>query len=285
MNRVVAIGDFDGVHLGHRALLEKLREWSAELGAEPFILTFEGNSKGKPVITDLAAKEVLFAELGIKQWRALSFADWKDVPAKTFAADFLKKELCAIGVVIGGDFRFGKERRGSEFTLIEERIAVKKVEYRLAEGERISSSVIRAAIAAGRLEEAERLMGHPLLLIGNARHGKGLASRYGMPTVNLRLSSAQILPPFGVYAAWVTLRGTRYPAAVNIGVRPTVERDAPPNLEAHLLAELPSFYGENVRVEPVSFVRAEQIFPSETDLFSAIRTDAEKCRAILELLQ
>lgn len=282
---VVAIGDFDGVHRGHQEILCQLKQWADSLHAEALVLSFDANTKGRRVITEDRLKDFYFRQCGIEHRRILSFEQWKEVSAEDFTEHFLKEELNAVGLVCGPDFHFGRDRAGNEFTLISRGIAVKKLNTATVEDVRISSSSIRKLLEEGDLEKAEERLGHPFCLMGEVCHGKGLAHQYGTPTVNLAVSQRQLLPPFGVYAAWVEAEGVRYPAAANIGVRPTVEQSGLPNLEAHLLGEVPELYGKEIRVELRSYLRREMKFETKEQLFLQIQKDGEQSKARLEMLR
>lgn len=282
MNRVVAIGDFDGVHRGHRELLVRLLAWAKELDAEPMAITFNVNTKGRAVLTDPAMKEYYIRQIGGIPLLVLPFDRWKEVSAEEFTDQLLKKELRVVGVLSGGDLHFGKDRTGNEFTLISRGIAVKKVEDQLQDQLRISSSHIRDLIQNGKIAKAEEAMGHPFSLMGTVCHGKGLARQFGLPTVNILPAEQQLLPPFGVYAAWVEAEGVRYRAVANIGLRPTVENTDRPNLEAHLLEEsAPDLYGKTLLVELKAFLRPEQKFEDTEQLFLQIKEDGEKSKEVL----
>lgn len=285
VNRVVAIGDFDGVHLGHREILHQLKAWADSLQAEATVLSFDTNTKGRKVITTAPMRDWHFEQYGIKSHRLLNFEEWKDVSAEAFAEQYLKKELQTVGVICGPDFHFGKDRAGNEFTLISRGIAVKKLNGITAGDVRISSSAIRKDLEEGNLEQAEKRLGHPFCLMGTVAHGKGLARQYGTPTANLPLAEQQLLPPFGVYAAWVYVDGERYPAVANVGVRPTVESSNCPNLEAHLLCKVQDLYGKEIRVELKSFLRSEMKFKNQEQLFLQIQKDGEQSKARLEMLK
>lgn len=285
VSHVIAIGDFDGVHRGHRAILQQLNNWAKSLDAEALVLSFDRNTKGRKIISDDTVKDFYFRTCGIEKWQALFFEEWKDVPAEEFTDRFLKEELHAVGVVCGQDFKFGKDRAGNEFTLISRGISVKKLSNVMSEDIRISSTLIRKYLAGGELERAEDLLGHPFCLMGEVCRGKGLARQYGLPTVNLPLAEDQLLPPHGVYAAWVEVEGVRYPAVANIGVRPTVEEDGKPNLEAHILGEVPELYDRTIRVELKSYLRAEKKFESNEALFLQIQKDGEASKVRLEMLK
>ena len=282
--RIIAMGDFDGVHLGHKELLRGLSEWAASLQAEPMVLSFDRNTKGSCRITGPLEKEYFLRRYGIKAIRNLSFDEWKDVSAEEFAESFLKKELNVVGVICGEDFHFGKDRGGNEFTLISKGIAVRKIQNQLVNDLRISSSAIREDLQKGDLQAAEIKMGHPYTLIGEVAHGKGIARNHDCPTLNLPLAQDQLLLPFGVYAAWVYLGEARYPAAANLGIRPTLEKEGVANLEAHLLEGGQDLYGATIRVELKSFIRREERFEDEEALFEQIKKDGEVCRVRLERL-
>lgn len=281
-NRVVAIGDFDGVHRGHQEILRQLVAWANELDAEPMVISFIANTKGKKVITCPEIKEYYMRQCGVEQVQFLSFEQWKDVSAEAFTEDFLKKECGVVGVLSGEDLHFGKDRKGNEFTLLSHGIAVKKAEDQKIGEKRISSSAIRGWLETGDLARAEEALGHPFALMGKVCRGKGLAHTFGMPTVNISIAEEQQLLPFGVYAACAEGRGQRWKAVANIGVRPTVEDTDRPNVEAHLLEQTEDLYGETLRIDFKAFLRAEKKFRNAEELFLQIKTDGEQSKEVLE---
>lgn len=256
--------------------------WAAELDAEPMAISFSANTKGRRIITCPEIKEYYIRQCGVEQMVFLPFEEWKDVSAEAFVEDFLKKECAVVGILSGGDLHFGKERQGNEFTLLSHGIAVKKAEDQKIEGERISSSAIRGWLEQGELAKAEAAMGHPFGLLGKVCHGKGLAHTYGLPTVNIALAENQLLPPYGVYAAWAKGIGKCWPAVANIGIRPTVEQTDVPNLEAHLLEDADDLYGESLRIELKAFLRGEQKFNGPEELFLQIKKDGKQSKEVLE---
>ncbi len=281
-NRVVAIGDFDGVHRGHQEILRQLVAWANELDAEPMVISFIANTKGKKVITCPEIKEYYMRQCGVEQVRFLPFEQWKDVSAEDFAENFLKKECGVVGVLSGEDLHFGQGRKGNEFTLLSHGIAVKKAGDQKIGEMRISSSAIRGWLETGDLARAEEALGHPFALMGKVCRGKGLAHTFGMPTVNISIAEEQQLLPFGVYAAWAEGRGQRWKAVANIGVRPTVEQTDRPNVEAHLLEQTEDLYGETLRIDFKAFLRAEKKFRNAEELFLQIKTDGEQSKEVLE---
>ncbi len=285
INRVIAIGDFDGVHRGHQAVFATLNDWADSLQAQPLVLSFDVNTKKRKVITEGPVRDYYFQQYGVRHWQTLCFEQLKEMNAQDFVQQVLKDRLGTVGVVAGPDLHFGKDRAGNEFTLISNGIAVKKIENMTREDLRISSSGIRQYLQEGNLAEAEAALGHPFTLMGTVCHGKGLAREFGLPTVNLSLSRRQLLPPYGVYAAWVYLDDIPYPAVANVGVRPTVEKTDVANLEAHILAQVPDLYGRQLRVELKAYLRREQTFDSKEQLFLQIKKDGEQSLKRLEMLQ
>lgn len=281
-NRVAAIGDFDGVHCGHQEILRQLVAWAKELDAEPMVISFIANTKGRRIITGAEMKEYYIRQCGVEQIVFLPFEEWKDVSAAAFAEEFLKREQNVVGVLSGEDLHFGKDREGNEFTLLSHGIAVKKAQDRLLDRERISSSSIREWLEKGEIAKAEEALGHPFALMGKVCHGKGLAHTFGLPTVNIPLPEDQLLPPYGVYAAWAEGCGKRWPAVANIGVRPTVEQTDVPNLEAHLLEDAEDLYDRELRIEIKAFLRSEEKFSDPDALFLQIKMDGEKSKEVLK---
>lgn len=281
-NRVVAIGDFDGVHRGHRALLTALAAWAKELDALPTAISFDRNTKGRQRITAPAIKEYYLQECGIAEQIILPFEEWKDVSAEAFAQDYLKDQLGVVGLISGGDLHFGKGGAGNEFTLLSCGIAVKKITDEIFSCGRISSSAIRSCLEQGDLATAAEAMGHPFELTGAVCHGKGLARKFGLPTVNLPLAEDQLLPPLGVYAAWADSEKKRWRAVANIGIRPTVDAAEQPNLEAHLLDCDEDLYGQTLRVSLVEFLRPELKFEDTDALFLQIKEDGERSKEVLK---
>jgi riboflavin kinase/FMN adenylyltransferase len=281
-NRVVAMGDFDGVHRGHQAILRALTAWAKELDAEPIAISFDRNTKGRKKITAPQIKEYYLQECGIADLILLPFEEWKEVSAEAFAQAYLKEKLGAVGLLSGGDLHFGKGGAGNEFTLLSCGIAVKKIEDERLQGERISSSEIRVLLEQGDLAGAQEAMGHPFELMGEVCHGKGLARNFGLPTINLPLAEDQLLPPLGLYAARVQGKGKEWGAVANIGLRPTTDQAQSPNLEAHLLDCDEDLYGQTLKVSLVEFLRPEQPFEDENQLFLQIEKDKEKSEEVLK---
>ena len=244
-DRAIALGFFDGVHLGHQALLRRTAERAEGLGLAPALLTFDRSPRefvtGTPVplLTTVrersrAARE-LFPGMEIIAApfdRAMMTMPWEDfvvMLAETYQARWL---------VAGHDFRFGHKNSGTAALLREKAAALGMgcdiIPAVQLEGVTVSSTHIRALLERGEAEEAARFLGRPFAISGLVRHGKRLgSSRLGAPTVNLIPDPRQLVPAFGVYAARVTVDGAVRPAVTNVGVRPTVDTDGGVTVESH----------------------------------------------------
>jgi riboflavin kinase / FMN adenylyltransferase len=293
---VIAIGNFDGVHRGHQAVLASVAEDARRRGREPAVLTFSPHPRavlGRPVpplLTTLERKAELMrridAALALVVWRFdLDFA--AQSPAE-FARRLVAELRCEV-VVVGRNFRFGKERAGDfdELARLGESLGFETRSHELVadEGGPLSSSRVRAAIARGDLDEAARMLGRPHLLEGLVVEGDRRGRTLGFPTCNLA-DVAEALPPFGVYAVLVDRDGEGGAGALalakgvaNIGVRPTVKAgDAPPSVEVHLFDTDADLYGARLRVHLVARLRAEQRFAGLDALKAQIAVDASAAR-------
>lgn len=284
---VVSIGVFDGVHLGHRALLSKAVARATELGMPSIALTFDRNpaallapERCPPVLSPLEENLRLIAEQRVGICVVLAF----DLAlAATTATEFYDKVLIAAlhasEVVVGHDFTFGRDRTGTAAWL-EERLTAHVLEPQTLDGRRISSTAIRAAVAEGKMQDAERLLGRPFALGGVVVGGQRLGRQLGFPTLNLAPTVNQVLPMDGIYAGRCRTSEGVYPAAISIGVRPTVGAGGL-TVEAYLLGYSGrDLYGEPCRLEVVQRIRDEARFE---DLESLRRQIAEDVRQIAEL--
>lgn len=288
--RVIALGFFDGVHRAHGALLRRVCERAKELGATPCAFTFDcspaARLTGKPVplINSLEDRAWMMRRYyGIEEILLASFDQMMDMPWERFITDYLQKEQGAVHVVAGHDFHFGAKGQGNPRRLRETcahlGIGCDIIPEMDEDGIRISSTHIRALVEAGEMEDALRFLGHPHLLGQTVSPGKGLGHTLGFPTVNLRFQPGVIVPAFGVYAARVLLEnGTQALAVTNVGVRPTVEQDGQPNVEAFILDYEGDLYGQEVRVAFYHRLRGERKFPSVQALTDEVLRNARQTR-------
>ena len=292
--RVIALGFFDGVHLGHQALLRRAMERSRERGLTPAMVTFDRSPRefvtGLPVplLTTAAERRRTAAALfpGMEVIvvpfdRAMMTMPWEDF------VNFLQEEYRAGWLVAGHDFRFGHKNSGTAAFLREKAAALgigcDIIPAVQLEGVTVSSTHIRALLERGEAEEAARFLGRPFAIAGPVRHGKRIGtSQLGRPTINLVPDSRQLVPAFGVYAARAAVGGRSYPAVTNVGVRPTVDTDGGVTVESHLLTGAPELYGAECRVEFLSMLRPERRFESMDALREQIARDAAAALAYLE---
>lgn len=298
---VIALGFFDGVHLGHGALLQRVKEAADTLDAEPMAFTFDESPTAAltgqkvPLLSAVWERSRLMSQLyGIRSVLIAPFRTIQSMDWEVFIQDYLVKEHGVVHIVAGHDFRFGFRGEGNPQRLREKCAAlgvgcdiIPKVEL---EGVTISSTYIRSLIAQGEMERAVQFLGHPFCLTDTVRHGKRLGSALGFPTVNLRLPEGVILPAFGVYATrvWVLpdypdyqphVPGEGpYPAVTNVGVRPTVADGDQVTVEGFLLDFDGDLYGRTVRMEFFQYLRPERKFPSLEDLSAEVRRNVQQTR-------
>jgi riboflavin kinase/FMN adenylyltransferase len=286
---IVTWGVFDGVHRGHRRVLEAALAWARAEGVPCAVATFDRHPQevlqGAPVplVSPLAERLRLIGELGVDFLLLLPFTlEFSRTPAEAFVRDVVVRRLRARGVVLGHDSRFGRDR-GGDLAVLEAvsrdvGLQVRRCEPEYREGRPISSSLVREAVFAGRLEEAAFLLGRPPSVHGTAVRGERRGSALGFPTANLELHHA-VRPPAGVYAAEVPLDGRAWPAVVNIGTRPTFGKDGPETIEAHLVGYPGGdLYGRALEVRFLRRIRDERKFDSVGALKAQIRSDIESAR-------
>jgi len=288
--RVIALGFFDGVHLGHGALLRRVAERARELDALPCAFTFDRSpaaaltGRAVPLLTGVGDRELLMRELyGIREVVVAPFDVMRQMDWRDFVAQYLQKELGVIHVVAGHDFHFGYKGEGSPRRLAEKCAQlgigcdiIPKVEI---DGVTVSSTYIRTLVAEGELAEAGRFLGHPHILSGPVVHGHELGRVMGTPTANLLVPEGVIAPGFGVYAARAVLPEGTYMAVTNVGVRPTVNEDQTAvTVEPWILDYHGDLYGRNIRVEFLTRLRPERKFPSVEALRDAILENARQTR-------
>ena len=288
---VFAIGNFDGVHLGHRAVIARTLALARERGAPSAALTFEPHPAdyfvGKPVVfrlTPFAEKMKALSALGLDGAVALSFdAALAGLSAEAFVEEILVKSLAIGGVIVGADFHFGKGRSGSPAFLARagERygFSVEILEKVEAQAETISSTSIRRALERGDVEGAALRLGRPYQVTGVVIRGRQLGRTLEMPTANLALEPTNRLA-FGVYAVRAVLEGVGHDAVASFGVRPTVD-GVEPLLETFIFDFSGDIYDRELTVQFIGRIRDELKFDSLEALKSAMARDGEQARALL----
>ena len=277
----LTIGNFDGVHRGHRALIERVSAKAREAKLTSCILTFEPHPReffapgAAPArLTRLRDKLELMARAGVEHVHVARFdARFAALSAERFISEVLIGGLGVQWLLVGRDFRFGARRAGDFSTLQERGFAVESMPDVLFEGKRVSSSAVRAALAAGDLAEGERLLGHPYTISGRVAHGAKLGRGLGFPTANIVLRRA---PPLaGIFVVEVDRFGR---GVASIGRRPTVNPVPVPLLEVHLFDHQADLYGEHLRVRFLKKLRDEQKYDGLPALQAAIARDARQAR-------
>ena len=286
--RVIALGFFDGVHIGHGALLKKTCERATELGAIPAAMSFDTHPDtlvfGTPteLLNTMDERKHLMQSLyGIEDVifchfdKAMMNMDWE-----AFVEDYLVRELHACHLVCGHDYHFGARGFGNAERLTEKCRALGLGcdvigEVKL-DGVTVSSTYLRRLLKEGRMEEAVRSLGHGHIISGIVQHGDSRGHTLGLPTANLALDASLLVPAFGVYGGWADAGELgRFPAAVNLGVHPTVHELPRPVAEASLLGFDGDLYGRFLRLELLFQVRPEQRFSSLPELTAQIARDQQ----------
>jgi len=288
---VLAMGNFDGVHRGHQAVIAAVIERARGLGKPAGVLTFEPHPRdffnpGEPLfrLTDEAAKLRLLAANGLDGTVVLTFdAALASLTAENFVARILVERFAVSGVVIGFNFHFGKNRTGSpDFLAAQGRkygFAVDVVAPFELNGRPVSSGPIRDALAAARLDDAAALLGFPWFVSGEVRHGDKRGRELGFPTANLSLDAACGLR-HGVYAVRVGLGERRYDGVANFGRRPMFDSGVV-LLEVFLFDFADDLYGRRIDVAFIDWIRDEAVFGSVDELVRAMNDDAATARAAL----
>ena len=287
------IGNFDGVHLGHQALLNQLLAEGKARGLPAAVVIFEPHPReffmpqqAPARLTTLREKLELFSELGVDRVHVCRFNAHF---AQMSAADFIKvlyEKLSARFVLIGDDFRFGSRRAG-DFALMEKFGIIRGFEVQAVnsvkhDGVRISSTAVRAALAAGQLRSAQRYLGRHYSMSGRVVHGDGMGRKIGYPTANIQMK--HIRPPLsGIYVVNAHAEGLGVLQGVaSLGVRPTVRQDGKPVLEAHLFEFSQQIYGRHLRVEFLQKLRDEEKYPDVAALTRQIAADVEQAKKWFE---
>ena len=287
----VALGNFDGVHIGHRLLARRAVRIKEELSA-----AFAGLGSGAwlfetppslslcqapiPQLSPLEEKLARFAEIGLDYAFLADFSALRDLSPKEFVGKVLKEQCHCVYAICGLNFHFAKSASGNAdmlMSLMDGRGEV--VGLVTLDGETVSSSAIRALLADGNAERAAKLLGAPFSLSAKVLHGKALGKNLGVPTINQHFATGAIRPKDGVYISRTRIGDTLYPSVSNIGTRPTFADGETVNCETHILGYEGDLYGQTIRVEFLKRLREEIRFSSVDELGQQLRADiAETAR-------
>jgi len=284
----VAVGFFDGVHLGHAKLIAGAKEEARRLGlplcAVSFLSHPDDLKSGQtiPLICGAHERTWLLTAVGADDVVMLPFdRHMMDTPWNEFVERTLIGRLNARHVAVGADFRFGKEARGDTALLADycrqHKMTCQVVEKLELDGGEVSSTRIRALILNGDMEAAARLLGRPHFISGEVGQGRGIGRKLNAPTANLALPEGICLPPYGVYVSELEQDGRYLPAVTNLGQRPTFGAGLP-TLETHVLSGPAELYGQHIRVYLLKYLRPEIAFDSPAALSSAIDADIAAAR-------
>ncbi|MBW1974634.1 MAG: bifunctional riboflavin kinase/FAD synthetase [Deltaproteobacteria bacterium] len=289
---VVTIGNFDGVHRGHQALIKKVREKASELGGESIIITFHPHPvevlfPGKKLhfITPYRQKLELFEMYGVDYVWVIPFSKmFAEIGARDFIREYLVGMLGIRWIVVGYDYHFGKGREGN-FELLKGQgriygFGVESVSEVMIGGIVVSSTSIRKLIQEGQVRTVANLLGRPYEIRGRVVRGRDRGGRLlGFPTANVDIGD-YVPPKTGVYAVEVVVDGITYKAAANYGLNPTFG-DTRPTLEVHIIDFDKYIYNKLITVRFISYIRGERKFPTVDDLINQIKRDVEAVRSIL----
>jgi riboflavin kinase / FMN adenylyltransferase len=273
--RSVAIGTFDGVHLGHR---EVIRGADTVLTFDPHPMSVIHPEATPKLISTFPVRRDLIAGLGVEELVVIPFdKSFSEQSAEDFVQHVLLDRLGAGAVSVGENFRFGKGARGTpEFLSGHDEFETRVVPLVEAAGETVSSSHIRGLVAAGEVDQATEFLGGPFLFEGVVVPGDKRGRGLGMPTANLVPDDAYVTPGHGVYAGWAN----GHPTAINVGVRPTFETGRGLLVEAHLLDFDGDLYGQTLRIAFLERLRGEKRFDSVDELVAQMQRDVEDARRI-----
>lgn len=290
----VALGNFDGVHIGHRAIIEAAKREAEKIGGRTIAWTFYGRTKSgnTPLLTTPEHKCELLRDAGCDDVVCADFGIYRDYPPERFVREVLVGSLGCKVAVCGFNYRFGKSGEGDAellARLMEEcggraimlsPVTVKLCGESAESGECpeviVSSTLIRTALADGRPRDAAIMLGRPYSVRLPVEHGRRLGRLMGFPTINQRFPDGMIEPKRGVYVCSCTIGGKVYRGVANIGVRPTVDSGENVTMETHLFGFEGDLYGAEVEVSLLHFLRPEVKFDSIEQLREAIARDAEQ---------
>ena len=290
----VTVGKFDGLHAGHRAVIAKLLDVSAERDLVPTVVTFDRNPLSllrpdlcpDPLVSN-AQKAELLEEAGVEATLMVTFDDdFRQMSAEDFVSKILVGALHATVLLVGRDFRFGSRGAG-DVALLESLAGEHGYEVILIDDvtpdgpRRVSSTWVRELLAEGDVKGAARLLGGFPSLRATVVHGAHRGRELGYPTANLAPEVEGFVPADGVYAAWLTVRDERYPAAVSVGNNPTFDGVPARQVEAHALDQDFDIYGEKVTLEFVERIRGMVKYTTVEALVEQIAKDEEIARGIL----
>lgn len=293
---VITIGSFDGVHLGHLAILNELNHCAQMLNGEAMVITFEPHPRSvlRPdqpmmLLTPLEDKLGLLKDAGVSKVIVTPFTtEFAQLSAEDYVRHYLVAQFHPAAIVVGYDHRFGHDRRGDMNLLRnmapELGFEVHEISARIIDDAAVSSTKIRTALSEGDVQRASDMLGRNYSIHGTVVHGDKLGRQLGYPTANIApLHTQQLVPAMGIYAALVTVGGKEYPAMASIGTRPTVSDAGRISIEAHLFDFDADIYEQDLRIAFVARLRDELKFETTQALQEALREDERQTRKMFGL--
>lgn len=290
---VLTIGSFDGVHHGHKAILNKVSSLANAIGGESILITFDPHPRKiiQPgqhlgLLNAPSQKLELISRQGIDHIVVVPFSRaFSMMSAETYIDDFLWKNFHPHTIVLGYDHRFGHSREGDIQLLKEKlgtRVQIAEIPPQLVDDAAVSSSKIRRALLEGNVELATEMLEQPFSVSGTVIHGEKLGRKLGFPTANLQLDFPDILiPKNGIYAVRVDCPGQRYNGMMSIGVRPTINDDQKRSIEVNILDFDQDIYGQTLQVHFIKYLREERKCPSLEALQLLMKQDEAETRQVL----
>lgn len=290
-NAIVTIGTFDGVHLGHQKIINRLLELKKQFGGETLLFTFEPHprkvlfpeQKDLKLLTNTAEKCELLEQFGIDHILVFPFTkEFSQMQAETYIQEIISKGLQTKTLVIGYDHHFGSNREGN-ISLLKEvsqqyQFNVEEIPVQEINQLNVSSSRIRKALDDGDIDTANNYLGYSFFIKGEVIKGKQLGRTIGYPTANIKLDDAdKLIPKIGVYAANIVVRNKRYKGMLNVGVNPTTDADNTIKVEVNMFDFNEEIYGETIKLEFVKRIRNEQKFANLDELKQQLAKDKIEC--------
>ena len=283
--KAIALGNFDGIHIGHQKLIKKDLEIARQLNLVPSVLLFKENSKKtlideKDYLTSLNDKIEIFSNMGMDTFCILEFnEDFRSLSPREFISEILYKKLNTKYIVIGKDYRFGKNAEGDINTLdrFQDEFGFETtiVDFEVDNGVKISSGSIKELIKNGNIARANKYLGRAYKIIGHVVDGHKRGRTLNFPTANLEMNFSYTVPKDGVYLTRVNVRGKNHFALTNIGSNPTFENDFR-KIETYILDFSEDIYGENITIEFLEFFRGDLKFDSVDDLINQMEIDKKR---------
>jgi len=286
---VLAVGFFDGVHLGHKNVIEQALELAKKHKAQTFVLTFKKHPLSiiapeiaPPMLNTNKYKLQLLNQLGVSGCVEIDFTpETSKLPAEKFIEKLKTVSPPLVGIVCGKNWRFGHKGLGTPQMLEECNLwDIMNIDHTLYKGQPISSTRIRKAVIEGNLEEASEMLGRPFSMLEKVVIGKKLGRKLGFPTANFKIHDGA-LPPYGIYAVRAMYENKLYNGVMNVGFRPTLEDNNPPNLELNIFDFNQDIYGKNFEIFFIQKIRDEEKFNNLEQLKAQIAKDIEVAKKIL----